>query len=74
MMNVILNLKRIFVSITLYFVGGIVFMRHFRNANGLELIPNLSFWKSQGENVKVNLGIFSFELISFIFNLYFLLI
>ena len=47
-------LKRFFVSITLYFVGGIVYMRYFKNANGLNLIPNLSFWKSQVDNVKVN--------------------
>jgi len=32
-------------------------MRRFRNANGLESIPNLLVWKSLADNVKVNIDL-----------------
>ena len=47
------SIKRLLVSITIYFFGGILFMKYFRNSSGLEIIPNLAVWTAIGQNVKV---------------------
>jgi hypothetical protein len=36
-----------------YLIGGIVFMRFKNNANGMEMIPNISLWKEFPDYVKV---------------------
>ena len=45
--------NRFFVLLTVYFVGGILFMKFGKNSTGIEMIPNLSFWKSLPGNTKV---------------------
>ncbi len=47
--------NRFFVLLTVYFVGGILFMKFGRNSTGIEMIPNLSFWKSLPGNIKVKI-------------------
>lgn len=45
--------NRFFVLLTVYSVGGILFMKFVKNSTGIEMIPNLSFWKSLPGNIKV---------------------
>ncbi len=47
--------NRFFVLLTVYFVGGILFMKFGKNSTGIEMIPNLSFWKSLPGNIKVKI-------------------
>lgn len=44
---------RCFVCIIVYLVGGVLVLRYWRGASGVELIPNFEFWKSLPGLVKV---------------------
>ncbi|EDV26658.1 uncharacterized protein TRIADDRAFT_63795 [Trichoplax adhaerens] len=41
-----------FVLLSVYFIGGIIFMKYVRNAEGFEAIPNVSFWSSLPSLIK----------------------
>jgi len=41
------------VLLVVYFVGGILLLRYWRGARGVEQIPNLEFWKSLPLLIKV---------------------
>jgi len=44
---------RCLVLLIVYFVGGILLLRYWRGARGLEQIPNFEFWKSLPGLIKV---------------------
>lgn len=35
----------LFVAVMVYIIGGILFLRFYRGASGVEMIPNYEFWK-----------------------------
>lgn len=41
----VLCFYRFFVAVMVYIVGGILFLRFYRGASGVEMIPNYEFWK-----------------------------
>ena len=46
-------LFRFFVLVIVYLVGGVLYMRFVRGATGIEMVPNLEFWKEVPALVKV---------------------
>jgi len=44
---------RCLVCLVVYFVGGLLLLRYWRGARGVEQIPNFEFWKSLPGLVKV---------------------
>lgn len=49
-----LTIDRFFVLLFVYLVGGIIFNRTRREAQGLEMVPNITFWKALPGLVKVS--------------------
>lgn len=56
-----LTIDRFFVLLFVYLVGGIIFNKTRREAQGLEMVPNIAFWKALPGLVKVSTSI-SFRL------------
>ena len=63
---------RCLVLLIVYFVGGILLLRYWRGARGVEQIPNYEFWKALPGLVKVvfdtELHCSSFDTVSCIAN------
>ena len=51
--HVVITYCRCLVLLVVYFVGGILLLRYWRGARGVEQIPNYQFWKSLPGLVKV---------------------
>lgn len=51
----VLCFYRLFVAVMVYIVGGILFLRFYRGASGVEMIPNYEFWKDFPLLVKVTI-------------------
>lgn len=45
---------RFFVFVLIYVIGGILFLRFYRGASGVEMFPNYEFWKDLPFLIKVN--------------------
>ncbi len=46
-------LFRVFVDVIAYLVGGVLFMKFKRDANGSDLISNIDMWKQLSSSIKV---------------------
>ena len=49
----IIEFNRFFVTLTVYLIGGMLFMKYQKQASGTDLIPNKEIWISIPENIKV---------------------
>ena len=49
----LLNFHRFAVLVVVYFVGGVLFQKYARGAQGAELIPNYEFWSDFPGLIKV---------------------
>jgi hypothetical protein len=46
---------RFFVFVGIYFIGGMLFLKFARGAQGTEMVPNYDFWSSLPGYIKVSL-------------------
>jgi hypothetical protein len=50
-------MKRFFTVALVYFIGGFLFFKFVKKANGIEALPNHSFWVSLPADIKVKFKI-----------------